>query len=109
MIASEPTRRGKIALPPSNYVIRLQASVIVTAFDVGDRGRVTTLYSCSGAHLSRDAGSWTSRFIMTIHKLCNDKESVVADMLQGVVALNSNACILDGLDQVSTTCDQSWP
>lgn len=38
---------------------------------------------------------------MTVHKLCNDKESAVTDMLQGVVALNPNACMLDGLDQVS--------
>eukprot|EP00892_Ulva_mutabilis_P007685 jgi/Ulvmu1/5289/UM022_0083.1 len=37
--------------------------------------------------------------IMTVHKLCNGKETAVIDMLQGVTALNTNASMLDGVDQ----------
>lgn len=40
---------------------------------------------------------------MTLHKLYNAKDAAVPEMLQGVVALNSNACMLDGVDQVSAT------
>lgn len=40
---------------------------------------------------------------MTLHKLYNAKDAAVPDMLQGVVALNSSACMLDGIDQVSAT------
>lgn len=43
---------------------------------------------------------------MTLHKLCNSKHTAVPDMLEGLVALNAAACMLDGADQVGAIPDQ---
>lgn len=37
---------------------------------------------------------------MTVDKLCNDPKHAVLDMLEGAVALNPSAVMLDAVDQV---------
>jgi hypothetical protein len=39
---------------------------------------------------------------MPLHKLCNEPERAVVDMLEGVVALNPCASMLDAFEQVSS-------